>query len=80
MAVKIRLSRIGKKNSPYFKLVAIDSRKQRDGGYLEYLGTYNPVLGKVVQFHGDKVEKWIKFGAICTDSAKKIIKMHAKQS
>lgn len=79
MAVKIRLNRVGKTNSPCFKLVAIDARRKRDGGYLDYLGTYNPLTGTLVQFHKEKIDKWINVGAICTDSAKKIIKMHAKQ-
>ena len=47
MAVKIRLSQIGKKNAPFYRIVAIDSRKKRDGKFLEDLGTYNPLTGRI---------------------------------
>lgn len=73
MAVKIRLSRIGKKNAPFYRIVAIDSRKKRDGKFLEDLGTYNPLTGELVQFHQERVEEWIKKGAIPTDS---VVRLH----
>lgn len=41
--VKLRLTRMGRKKRPYYRIIAIDSRKRRDGAYLEKLGTYNPV-------------------------------------
>ena len=50
MAVKIRLSRIGKKNAPFSRIVAIDSRKKRDGAFLEDLGTYDMLKSKVSSF------------------------------
>lgn len=78
MAVKIRLSRIGKKHAPFYRIVAIDSRKKRDGESLDILGTYNPVEGTIVQFHNDKVESWVAKGAIMTDSVKKIQKLYKK--
>jgi small subunit ribosomal protein S16 len=40
--VKLRLSHYGRKNTPFFRLVAVDSKVKRDGGYLELLGTFNP--------------------------------------
>jgi len=49
MAVKLRLSRIGKKHAPFFRIVAVDSRKKRDGSYLENLGTYDSIKGSFVQ-------------------------------
>lgn len=80
MAVKIRLARIGKKHAPVYRIVAIDSRKKRDGEALEILGTYNPQNGEIVQFHADRIQEWISKGAIVTDSVKKIEKMHKKNS
>lgn len=78
MAVKIRLSRIGKKNSPVWRIVAIDSRKKRDGAFLENLGTYNPINKELVQFHADRISAWVAQGAICTDTVEKLIKLHKK--
>ena len=78
MAVKIRLSRIGKKFVPFYRVVAIDSRKKRDGAALENLGTYDAHAGSFVQFHGDRINDWISKGAIVTDSVKKLIKRHKK--
>jgi small subunit ribosomal protein S16 len=79
MAVKIRLSRIGKKNVSFCRIVAVDSRKKRDGAYLENLGTYDSTKGILVQFKEDRVGYWISQGAIPTDAVKKLIKLHKKQ-
>lgn len=79
MAVKIRFSRIGKKHVPIYRIVAVDSRKKRDGKYLENLGTYNPLTKEIVQFHDDRVEDWISVGAVVVDSVKKLIKIRKKQ-
>ena len=76
MAVKIRLSRIGKKNAPVFRIVAIDSRSARDGAPLEVLGTYNPVNHQIVQFNAERINYWVSTGAQVSDSVKKIQKLH----
>lgn len=72
MAVKIRLSRIGKKHVPFFRIIAIDSRKKRDGAYLENLGTYDVHNNVFVQFHEERINDWIAKGAVVTDSVKKL--------
>ena len=79
MSVKIRLARIGKKHAPYYRIVAIDSRKKRDGASLEILGTYNPLKGELVQFHNDRIEDWISKGAIPTDAVRKLQKMYQQK-
>jgi small subunit ribosomal protein S16 len=76
MAVKIRLSRIGKKGIPFYRLIAIDERRKRDGAFLEDLGTYDTVNTKVVVFHKDRYDAWISKGAVPTDSAKKIYRLY----
>ncbi|MFA6065568.1 MAG: 30S ribosomal protein S16 [Candidatus Babeliaceae bacterium] len=76
MAVKIRFSRIGKKNAPFYRIVAIDSRRKRDGESLEILGTYNPLKGEIVQFHDDKIQAWVQQGAIMTDAVKRLQKIY----
>lgn len=78
MAVKIRLSRVGKKNAPVYRIVALDSRKKRDGASLEILGTYNPLTGELVQFKADRIDAWIKVGAIPSLAVKRLSKIHKK--
>lgn len=78
MSVKIRLSVIGKTNAPYFRIVAIDSRKKRDGEALEILGTYNPHTGKLIQFSEERINDWVSKGAIVSDAVKKLQKLHKK--
>ncbi len=80
MAVKIRLSRIGTTNRPFYRLVAVDSRKKRDGAQLANIGTYDPMNGTVVQFHEDIYQEWLSKGALATDSAKKIYKLYKKMN
>ncbi|MBL4587814.1 30S ribosomal protein S16 [Candidatus Babeliales bacterium] len=75
MAVKIRLSRLGTKNRPYWRLVAVDERVKRDGAVLDNLGTYDPIKHSVIQLHTDRIKYWTSMGALCTDAASKIIKM-----
>ena len=80
MAVKIRFTRIGKKHAPVYRIVAIDSRKKRDGKFLENLGTYNPMTKEIIQFHMDRINYWISVGAIVTDSVDRLIKIKQKQT
>ena len=78
MAVKIRLSRIGTTNRPYYRIIAVDARNKRDGAMLANVGTYDPVNCSVVQFHDDIYQAWLAKGAIATDSAKKIYRLFKK--
>ena len=80
MAVKIRFARVGKKHAPVYKIVAIDSRRARDGMFLEDLGTYNPKTKQIVQFHDDRVAYWISVGAIPTDSVARLIAIRQKNA
>lgn len=79
MAVKIRFTRVGKKHAPVYRIVAVDSRKKRDGEYLENLGTYNPLTKTIVQWHEDRIQHWVSVGAIVTDSVKRLQKIKSKQ-
>lgn len=80
MAVKIRFTRIGKKHAPIYRIVAVDSRKKRDGEYLENLGTYNPLTKEIVQWHADRIADWESKGAIVTDAVKRLQKIKNKQA
>lgn len=64
MSVVIRLMRAGAKKRPFYRVVAADSRRQRDGRFLEILGHYNPIAQPYeLVVHRDKVETWLKAGA-----------------
>ena len=78
MSVKIRMSRMGKTNRPYWRIIAVDSRKKRDGQYLDRLGTYDPLRHEMVNLQVDKIEDWIKKGAICSASVQKLVKTYSK--
>jgi small subunit ribosomal protein S16 len=64
MAVVIRLMRAGAKKRPFYRLVVADSRRQRDGRFLEIVGHYNPISQPYeLIVHKDKVQKWLDQGA-----------------
>ncbi|MBN1540830.1 30S ribosomal protein S16 [candidate division KSB1 bacterium] len=74
MAVKIRLHRMGRKKRPFYRIVATDSRTRRDGKYLENLGTYNPIVEPAEVFvEKEKVFKWLKVGAIPSDTVRNLL-------
>ena len=79
MAVKIRLARIGKKHVPFFRVVALDSRKKRDGAFLQDLGTYDALNSTIVRFDAEGINSWVAKGAIVADSVKRLQKVHKKQ-
>ena len=72
MAVKIRLTRMGDKKRPTYRIVATDSRRSRDGQYLELIGTYQPVGEGEVKINEDLAMKWLNNGAIPTDTVKNL--------
>jgi small subunit ribosomal protein S16 len=78
MAVRIRLSRVGKKSVPFFRVVAVDSREKRDGAFLENLGTYDAHKSKLLIFKEDRVADWVSKGAIPTDTVKKLWKQYKR--
>lgn len=78
--VKIRLSRVGKKHVPFYRIVAVDSREKRDGACLENLGTFDGLNTKIIQIHEERINAWLAKGAVMTDTVKKIYKMHKKQA
>ena len=76
MAVKIKLKRTGKKHQPYYRIIAIDSRKSLSTGeYLDNLGHYNPSV-KPADFQVDveKLKKWQKNGALPSERVAKLLK------
>lgn len=75
MAVKIRLRRMGAKKAPFYRIVAVDSRKARDGEYIEQIGYYNPVAQpKVVVIDSEVAKKWLANGAQPTETVRDLFK------
>ena len=67
--VKLRLTRMGAKKSPFYRIVAIDSRKARDGEYIDQIGYYDPISDpKKIVIDGDKAKEWLAKGAQPTDT------------
>lgn len=77
MAVALRMSRQGKKKSPFYRIVAADKRCARDGRFIELLGTYHP-LTKALKLDHEKYEKWVKVGAQPSGSLAAIIRRTAR--
>lgn len=74
MAVKIRLTRLGDKKSPFYRVVVTDSRKARDGEYIEKLGTYNPLSNPVeIKLDVERAKYWLGTGAQPTETARTIL-------
>ena len=74
MAVKIRLTRMGAKKKPVYRIVASDSRRPRDGQYIELIGTYNPLTTPAsVKINEEVAMKWLKNGAEPTDTARNLL-------
>lgn len=73
MAVKLRLTRMGAKKAPFYRIVATDARRSRDGQYLELIGTYAPTNDGEVTINEELALKWLKNGAIPTDTVKSIL-------
>jgi small subunit ribosomal protein S16 len=71
MAVKLRLTRMGAKKRPTYRIVATDSRRPRDGQYLELIGTYAP-LDSTTKINKEVALKWLNNGAVPTDTVKNL--------
>ena len=75
MAVKIRLTRMGSKKRPSYRIVATDSRRPRGGEYLELVGFYNPLTDPAeLRIDEEVALKWLKNGAQPTDTARSLLK------
>lgn len=73
MAVKLRLTRMGAKKKPTYRIVATDSRRPRDGEYLELIGTYAPLGECKVNINEEVALKWLDKGAIPTDTVRNLL-------
>ena len=75
MAVKMRLTRIGKKKAPCYRVVVADSRYPRDGRFIEEIGSYNPLTEPAtINIDAEKAKKWLANGVQPTDTVKVLLK------
>ncbi|MDD7351025.1 MAG: 30S ribosomal protein S16 [Eubacteriales bacterium] len=75
MAVKLRLTRMGAKKAPFYRIVAIDERKARDGQYLDNIGYYDPTKQPAeIKVDSEKALKWLANGAQPTETVRAILK------
>ena len=73
MATVVRLTRMGRKKKPFYRIVVTDSRKRRDGGWIESIGYYNPMVEpEVVKFDAGRLAYWKGVGAKLSDRVAKI--------
>ena len=72
MAVKLRLTRMGAKRRPFYRIVATDSRRPRDGQYIELIGTYSPIGESETKINEELALKWLNCGAIPTDTVRSL--------
>ncbi|MBI4806072.1 MAG: 30S ribosomal protein S16 [Desulfovibrio sp.] len=75
MAMKLRLTRMGSKKRPFYRIVAMDSATRRDGRALDYVGHYNPMVEPAeITVDAEKVAKWIERGAKPTDTVAALLR------
>jgi small subunit ribosomal protein S16 len=75
MAVKLRLTRVGSKKNPIYRVVAADARAPRDGKFIEIVGRYNPQTEpSLIELDEDKVRGWLAKGAQPTEPVAKLLK------
>lgn len=75
MAVKIRLTRMGKKKNPFYRIVVADERTRRDGAPIEEIGYYNPMTNPAdIKIDAEKANKWLACGAQPTETVRSLLK------
>ena len=79
--VRIRLLRAGAKKRPFYRIIAIDQRRKRDGRALEFLGTYNPIQEPAeIKLKTERIEAWTAQGAQLSDAVRALIRRSKTQA
>lgn len=77
MAVKIRLTRLGRKKMPFYRIIVADVEAKRDGKFLDIVGTYDPLKNPAeVNINTEKLQEWLAKGAKPTTTVKSLIAAH----
>lgn len=80
MSTSVRLSLVGKKNQPIYRIVVAETRSKRNGKYIDNLGTFNPnVSPPLLLINQEKLDKWQKNGAIISTGLRKLLKQQLLQ-
>jgi small subunit ribosomal protein S16 len=79
MAVSIRLARQGSKKRPFYRIVAADRRRSRDGRFIEQLGHYDP-RNKNLTLDKERYSHWVSSGAIASDTVASLVRRDARTS
>ena len=75
MAVRIRLTRVGSKKNPIYRVVVADQRSPRDGRFIEIVGRYNPQTDpSTIELDEEKVKEWLGKGALPSGAVQKLLK------
>jgi small subunit ribosomal protein S16 len=78
MAVRIRLTRLGKKKKPFYRIIVANSENKRDGKFLDVVGTYDPCKEPAaITFDNTKLQDWLGKGALPTTTVKSLMKKAA---
>ncbi len=74
--VKIRLTRLGNTHNPHYRLIVVDAKQKRDGGYLENLGHYDPrkTTENWLNINNERAKYWLGVGAQASDTARRLMK------
>lgn len=73
MATVVRLTRVGRKKRPFYRIVVTDSRKRRDSGWIESIGYYNPMVNpEIIKFDANRLQYWKGVGAKLSDRVARI--------
>jgi small subunit ribosomal protein S16 len=73
--VTMRLSRIGSKKRPYYRIVVIDKRRARNGRFLEVVGQYNPIANPVqMEINAERAQYWLSKGAEPSETVRSILR------
>lgn len=80
MATKIKLTRVGRKNAPKYRIVIMEEHSKRDGAYIDEIGTYDPIPNPYILYVDDeKLQMWIQRGATFTDGTFKLLRKRVNQ-
>ncbi len=75
MAVRIRLTRLGRKKKPFYRIIVADSESKRDGKFLDVVGTYDPLQDPaVITIDNAKLQEWLGKGALPTTTVQSLIR------
>jgi small subunit ribosomal protein S16 len=75
LAVKLRLTRVGSKKNPVYRIVAADSRSPRDGKFLEIVGRYNPQTDpSTIELNEERIKDWLSKGAQPSETVQRLLK------